>query len=806
MRDSGQKSIERQNRHPASEPEDTRASSASPLFVDNRPAATAQRRLAASIHASPGMVAQRQQLSRTFGSALQLQGAPLQCRGTPLDLPRAGVIVANRKTTILGQVAVQQATADFTALQQHWPARLLLELGNPAVNNWNTLRTQLDNDCLAAPSTDGDTLGANIRNLIQLGGQLSVAAVPAHAALQPALTALTAANNSPPLAELVLLLGTLCGGVDQAVPQLVALGQLLQVAGAGAAALVNRACPLVHNSAASAVNVALYLTSYSANPKADLVSEQVLSEEGLDISAAAGRMTTLATWGYDLALEGWSKSQSDTLAQEGVDKIKQDGQTEKLRLEGGLPADPGSKPVRGKKEKKGAYDSRVQGWNKDKTGREQGQAAILIEEGNVTGADAKKPGLKKQRHDEMSGFMVSWTASLGVELAGWTLQLAEGRQPVAEALATLQASAQLTGLDKQDWASWAIGLSSAATGIAVLQRAVELVIQAGCDPQVARIVAAYQLTDRLSTPQLQKVVAAMATSPTEIAEIINFLRTQLPFGDALDALYRAVTVGHVPVKALAAFCGSNGVELTAWALTHGVGNLKDSEKLLSLIGDKVSQEQLAKLLKKGSTDDLLFLLGRVDFNEPNPVTLLKLYTRADSLQLRTLLAPPAGFFAHKLELWLVTKGYVVADIITLLGLTSAAVIEGMVNNSGTNPTAVLAAYRQLNAGNGEDVNVLKTLIQTYPGKNLPVLVGAHLSKGGWSQGSFTSAMESIFYHHNKHGAGQSVEQYTQDAQACWGGGGAFDWTDEEGRSSRKIQGPPGGTFTPTGAIYSFWYS
>ena len=802
MRDSGQRSTERQNRHPASEPEDARVPSASPLFVDNRPAATAQRRLAASIHASPGMVAQRQQLSRTFGCALQ----PLQRRGTPLDLTRAQMIVANRKTTILGQVAVQQASTDFGTLQQHWPARLLLELGTPAVSNWNALRTQLDNDCLTAPSTDGDTLGANIRNLIQLGGQLSVAAVPAHAALQPALTALTAANNSPPLAELVLLLGTLCGGVDQAVPQLVALGQLLQVAGGGAAALVNRACPLVHNSAASAVNVALYLTSYSANPKADVVSEQVLSEEGFDISAAAGRMTTLATWGYDLALEGWSESQSDTLAQEGVDKIKQDAQTEKLRLESGLPADPGSKPVRGKKEKKGAYDDRVNGWRIDSDGRTQGQANILLEETKITGADGQKPGLKKQRHDEMSGFMVSWSVSLGVELAGWTLQLASGREPVAEALATLQTSAQLTGIGQRDRAQWAIGLTSVATGIATLQQALEIAIQAGCDPLIARSVASYQLTARIATPQLQKAASAMAAAPAEGADIINFLSTQLPFGEALDALHRAVTVGHVAVKKLTTFCNTHGVEMSAWALTHGAGNLKDSEALLDLMGDKVSQEQLTKLLKKGSTDDLVFLLDRVDFNEPNPVTLLKLYTKADSTQLRILLARPDGFTAHVLEEWLVTKGYVVADMITLLGLASDAVIRSMVSNSSTTPTAVLAAYHQLNLGNGDGIDVLKGLIQTHPGKDLPVLVGAHLSKGGWSQGSFTSAMESIFYHHNKHGAGQSVEQYTQDAQACWGGGGAFDWTDEEGRSSKKIQGPPGGTFTPTGAIYSFWYS
>ena len=43
-------------------------------FIDNRPDAVAQRQLAEAIHASPVMVAQRQQLDRMFGMAAQLKG------------------------------------------------------------------------------------------------------------------------------------------------------------------------------------------------------------------------------------------------------------------------------------------------------------------------------------------------------------------------------------------------------------------------------------------------------------------------------------------------------------------------------------------------------------------------------------------------------------------------------------------------------------------------------------------------------------------------------------------------------------
>lgn len=728
--------------------------------------------------------------------------APVQRRGA-LTLLHAQNVVATKRANILQ--GVQATTAGFTTLRQGWPARVVTEGLKPAVATWTALEGQLNVACAAAPSTDRDTLGDNVRNIVQLGERITAAAQPALAAIQPALTALAGAGNDPALADLVLLLGETCGGVQLGVAQAGPLGQLLQAAGGGSRALVTRACTLTQNNAANAARAAIYLAGYVADPKADAVSERVLTEAAFDVDAAKLRMTSLKVWGYDISLETWAGTESDTLAQGDVDKIKLDAQQEKQRLQAALPADPGSKPVRAKKEKKHEHESRVSAWQQKVTARAVGLPAIQGEQDKIDGADAKKAGLKKDRHDAMTTFMTTWTPTLGVELAGWTLKLAGGKEPVAVALAGLQTSPAVSTVDKKDIATWAISVTAVPAGIADLRSTIEAVVGAGCSPAVARPIATWQLTAKASATQLGKVAAAVAASPGEVQEILTFVQTKLPFDAAVDALHRAVVVGKVTVQALDAFCGTHGVEDASWALTKGKGDLVDGQKLLDMLGDTVNKGHVVKLLQKGTTDDIITIFKRVDYADPNPERLLKLYGKADSAQIKTLVAAPDGFDGAKLETLLVTKGHAAADLVTLRGLTTAVKIESMLNNSGATATQLLAAYNQINGGGG-GIDDLKTQIEAFPGKSLPILVGAWLSRGSWDRGSFGSAMESIFYHHNKHGAGQTVEQYTQDAQNCWAGGGAFDWTDSEGRTSKKIQGPPGGTFTSAGQIYSFWYA
>jgi len=62
-------------------------------FVDNRPAAAAQRKLADALRDSPGMVAQRLQLRGVFGDAAQFRGGPEDTRA---DLERVSVPRSNK--------------------------------------------------------------------------------------------------------------------------------------------------------------------------------------------------------------------------------------------------------------------------------------------------------------------------------------------------------------------------------------------------------------------------------------------------------------------------------------------------------------------------------------------------------------------------------------------------------------------------------------------------------------------------------------------------------------------------------------
>lgn len=818
---------------------------ATTALVDERPASVAQRHMLASIAHSPKAaaqqsrnaaidgsaqhVAQRQNLQRLFGDAALvdvgdaggavLQGhfasvpGPVQLR--TLTLMEAQTVVQDKKTAILNGVAVAATAAAFANLQQHWPARVPVEvgLGGP-VALWTQLRTQLDTDSVNAVVLESEDLGRNVSALVRLGEQLKAVAPLALTAIQPACRALVAANNQAPLADLILLLGDTCGALDPAIAEAATLGLLHGAAAGTARALVIRACNLAANNPAQAAVAALFFTAYTADAKADKVSGTVLAQAAFDPIAAALHMTALVTWGYDLALEAWSAQQSDTLAQGDVDKVKGDAQTEKARLQSDLPADQGAKPVRTinrnpkKNEKKADYDARVLDWTTESGKRATGLLAIDAEDQKILGADALKPGFKQDRQTGMTDFMTAWTARLGVEQAGWTLKLAGGLDAVATALGALQTSPSLTALDRKDWATWAHGVAPSAAGIAALCATVERAVTAGCAADAARALAAWQFTTaRLGVSALQKVVESLVKSPAERVAMLDFVTRNAHAEAATNALHRAVTVGEEDVAALNDFVTAKGLDNANWGLSKGDATIADGEKLLDLSEEtEVPQKLLGPLREQSDdTDQLGDLLKQVDYDKPNPARLKKMLVFATTAQITAIIKTPStGVGAAKLDAWL-ALGYVAADLVTLMTLTTGIKLEGIVNNNKESPTAVLAAYNQLNAAGGGDFNQLATLASTWCSKaKLAVIVGAHLSRASWQSGSFGTAIESIIYHHNKHGGALTVEQYTAAAGVTWGVGAQFNYTDSKGRVCRKITGPPGGKYTPGGSIYTYW--
>jgi hypothetical protein len=80
--------------------------------------------------------------------------------------------------------------------------------------------------------------------------------------------------------------------------------------------------------------------------------------------------------------------------------------------------------------------------------------------------------------------------------------------------------------------------------------------------------------------------------------------------------------------------------------------------------------------------------------------------------------------------------------------------------------------------------------------------------GRWAQGTFGNVLRSIEYHFGKHGAGRTLQQYTDDAarffeqnrsQAQWG-----KWNPNWPESYRLKVGNQGGYFTADGKILTYW--
>lgn len=80
----------------------------------------------------------------------------------------------------------------------------------------------------------------------------------------------------------------------------------------------------------------------------------------------------------------------------------------------------------------------------------------------------------------------------------------------------------------------------------------------------------------------------------------------------------------------------------------------------------------------------------------------------------------------------------------------------------------------------------------------------------WHKATFKSEAESAAYHLEKHGAGQTLEQYTQDAADFFKGNSHRGTTmiANDGAEALKITTPGGGRggiFTTLGKIITFWY-
>lgn len=83
----------------------------------------------------------------------------------------------------------------------------------------------------------------------------------------------------------------------------------------------------------------------------------------------------------------------------------------------------------------------------------------------------------------------------------------------------------------------------------------------------------------------------------------------------------------------------------------------------------------------------------------------------------------------------------------------------------------------------------------------------------WYRSSFKTERESIDYHFNNHGTDISsentVEKYTSDAVEFYNKNKdmGFDWAlkDDKGTIGTKIKGNPGGIYTKSGKIVTFWY-
>jgi RHS repeat-associated protein len=80
--------------------------------------------------------------------------------------------------------------------------------------------------------------------------------------------------------------------------------------------------------------------------------------------------------------------------------------------------------------------------------------------------------------------------------------------------------------------------------------------------------------------------------------------------------------------------------------------------------------------------------------------------------------------------------------------------------------------------------------------------------GRWAQGTFRNSADSLEYHFAKHGAGRSLQQYTDDAagffetnrgQAEWG-----KWNQNWQESFRLKVGDRGGYYTADGKILTYW--
>jgi hypothetical protein len=625
-------------------------------------------------------------------------------------------VVRRKKDEVFEKAFVTECFNGYTLLENVWKGRLLLENAKPDVQTWITKLAQFKAAgaaCRPEGTMSRQVFTHRIASLAACGNELAAVAPNAFKAIKPALDALRAAGDDSALAELILLLGETCGGVDQGAAHADVLRRTLLSAGAGASSLVSRVCELSGNNASQAAEFLESIETWSGS-----VAGARATEEAEEIVAAAKQQEALLT---------------SKLPQRPLDTPPPRGNYGEKR----------GKPIL---EKEDDYKLRVTEWKEATVDYELKSAAITAETVKIDKARADVPGRKTEYHKKLRSSM-------------------------------------------------------------------EIAIQEGCDFAKAQAVAKYELSVALKKPQLQTVSRSVAASTdADVTSIIDFLKPGKLLDERIDALDNAVKV-NLRAEDMVALCNTHGAAETAWVLKTGADNLEERKKLLSLLGMKVSTQQLDLLLMKGTTDDLVFLLKRVDLGEPNPKSLLSLFTRADSGQLTTLLNPGNGFGSKDLENWLVTKQYVLADILALLGLTDATgpkIVAMAVNGNNADPTDLLAAYHLLHNGSHEGIDVLNALIKAHPGNNLAVVVGAHLCKGYWDKGTFSNVMESIFYHHNKHGGLKTVEEYTRDARTLWSqkNSRAIDSTDEAGRECLKIPGDPGGLFKPdrSGKIYSFWYT
>ena len=119
---------------------------------------------------------------------------------------------------------------------------------------------------------------------------------------------------------------------------------------------------------------------------------------------------------------------------------------------------------------------------------------------------------------------------------------------------------------------------------------------------------------------------------------------------------------------------------------------------------------------------------------------------------------------------------------------------------GLGPQSVLALQRS--AGNV----AVQRLLRTRPARTASA---QQIQRQGWYRSSFPTAAASLEYHHRTHGQahGKSREEYTKDAEAFYAANSdkGVTWALKDGTQGIKIKGQPGGIFTATGQIVTFWY-